>query len=322
MKRWVLGAVLLLVLVAAARLISSQILPPDPGKGYSPPDLGPLEVGQVHWGAHHFVEYRVGDLPLILSAPHGGRLEPPTVSDRSRGYPIGDSDTLDLTLRMAEAVAQRLGRPPHVILSHLQRAKLDPNREIGLAADGDPLAERAWLDYHGFIDAAKANVASDWQTGLYLDIHGHGHRNQWIELGYLVPERGLALSDKALDSHPKSWRNSIRSLAASSKWPLSSLLRGPTSLGSLLEEQGYRTVPSPGDPGPDGASYFSGGYSTLRHGSFHGNLISGIQVEHPVRGVREGVENRKRYATAFASAIAQYLETHFDVVATESETGS
>ena len=48
------------------------------------------------------------------------------------------------------------------------------------------------------------------------------------------------------------------------------ILRGATSVCGLLENYGYPGVPSPTNPGPGTGNYFSGGYSTDRHGSVNG----------------------------------------------------
>lgn len=280
----------------------------DSGEGYEPPRLDSLSAGHTHWGDNRYVEYIVGELPLILSAPHGGTRTPTAVRDRTRGYPIGDSGTQALTRRIADALYERTGRRPHVIISHLARKKLDPNRALDEAADGDSLAERAWREYHGFIDTAKQDVTKAWGAGLYLDIHGHGHRTPWIELGYVLSNGVLNRPDETLN---RMRRHSLRALAEATSMSVAELIRGPQSLGALLTARGYRTVPSPEDPGPGHADYFSGGYSTHRHGSYFKGPISAIQIEHPKRGVRDTEENQRVYAQHFAEVLIQFMETHY-----------
>ena len=311
-RRWVIAAgVALALLVAAGLGIAPQTFMRDPGAGFEAPDLGPLSPGQVHWGEGRFVEYDVGALPLILSTPHGGTLEPDEVADRRSGYHVGDSDTQDLMRRIADALAEVTGRRPHLVISLLSRKKLDANRELGEAADGDPRAEQAWLGYHGFIDAAKQQVTAQWGSGLYLDIHGHGHRTQWVELGYVMRPQDLDGPDEVLDSRRLAGLHSLRALVDATGTPPSQLVRGPRSLGALVEARGYRAVPAPGDPGPRDASYFNGGYSTFRHGSFFGGPVSGIQIEHPKQGVREGEANPIAYARQFAEALVEFVEGHY-----------
>ncbi len=280
----------------------------DPGARYAVPSLERRPAGQVHWGEGQYIEYVVGDLPLILSAPHGGTGTPVEIADRKKGYTVGDSNTQELTRLVAQALTDMTGYSPHVIISRLSRKKLDANRELDEAAEGDKIAEKAWLDYHGFIDAAKQEVTASWGAGLYLDVHGHGHRTPWIELGYLIGPNTLNGSDSKLNSIR---RYSLRTLTNHSVMPLSEVVRGRKSLGGLLESRGYRAVPAPGDPGPGQASYFSGGYSTFRHGSYFDGPISAIQIEHPKQGVRDNVADQQVYARHLAEALIEYMKIHY-----------
>ncbi len=284
-----------------------QMLPP----GITPPtaptaDIGPLAPGDVMLGENEYVEFTVGALPLILSSPHGGALKPDSIPDRTRGYGVEDSDTQELTRLIASALQEVTGRGPHVVISRLHRSKLDPNRAVDEAANGNPDSEGAWREYHGFIESARQAVEDTWGRGLYLDIHGHGHRTPWVELGY-----GLMSSDLNGDSDLDPMSFTMRALADATSTPIAELVRGPASLGALLEQRGYRSVPSPGDPGPGSADYFNGGYSSVRHGSLQAGSIDSIQVEHPKRGVREPESDRQAYARVFAEVLVEYLEQHY-----------
>lgn len=263
---------------------------------------------RVYWGHGRYTEYRVGRLPVILSAPHGGTRSPHEIRDRTEGYTIGDAHTQELTRLIAAALTDLTGQAPHVVISHLTRKKLDPNRTVQVAAEGDSLAERAWADYHGFIESAKEAVTSGWGAGLYLDIHGHGHRTPWVELGYLISIDVLNGADAQLDAIP---RHAMHALTQATAAPVSALIRGPQSLGALLEARGYRAVPSPSDPGPGRADYFTGGYSTFRHGSAFRGTISAIQIEHPRQGVRDDPADRRAYARHLAEALLTFMEAHY-----------
>ena len=148
-------------------------------------------------------------------------------------------------------------------------------------------------------------------SGLYLDLHGHGHEVQRLELGYLLSSGDLELPDAELDSLPIVERSSIRDLAARSDTGFVGLVRGTASMGGLLSSLGYRSVPSPADPDPGGAPYFSGGYDTRRHGSRDGGSVSGIQVEMNYTGVRDSEVNRGAFAQALTLALESYLLLHF-----------
>ncbi len=267
----------------------------------------PAAPGSVRWGRNRYVEYRPGTLPLVVSAPHGGTEEPSEVPDRTWGTVVSDRNTEFLAFALADALEARLGGRPHVVVSHLHRRKLDPNRELGEAAQDDPLAEHAWREFQAFIEHASARVVADHGTGFYIDLHGHGHPIPRLELGYLLTAADLARTDDALDQGNWSVDSSVRTLVDAAGVPFSHLLRGPDALGSLLEARGYPAVPSDGQPDPGDDPFFSGGYNTRRHGSVDGGPVSGVQIEAPYPGIRDSAENRAAFAQALAEALDVYL---------------
>lgn len=278
-------------------------------------DAAPLEEGVTYRGANMYVEFTPGDLPLIISAPHGGTLEPQSIPDRSAqgATVIRDAYTDELALEMALAFNTRTDGTPHVIVMHLHRSKLDANREIGEAAEGNRIAERAWREYHGFIDAARQYVEAEHGSGLYVDLHGHGHEILRLELGYLLTAAQLAGDDAALNSATIVQRSSIRRLAETGSATHAELLRGPQSLGTLFEAAGYPAVPSTAQPHPGGDPYFIGGYSTQRHGSRDGDLIDGVQIEANREGVRDTQQNRQAFAAAVAAVLESYFAAHYAI---------
>ncbi len=266
--------------------------------------------GQSYFGRNGYVEYIPGELPVILSAPHGGDLTPHEIPPRTFGESVRDRNTLELTLAVRDALVDLTGYAPYLVLSHLDRSRLDPNREIDEAAEENPFAERAWTEYHGFIERARGMLGVRGE-GMYFDIHGHGHPIPRVELGYLLPADRLDLPDINLDQLSVVQLTSIREIGRDSPIPFSSLLRGPTSFGGLLEAEGVPAVPSPTYPSPGSDPYFSGGYSTRRHGSIGDTeLISGIQLEHHFTGLRDTEENRAAYAEILARVIRDFMLEH------------
>lgn len=267
-------------------------------------------AGQRTFGPDSFIEWIAGNLPIVLSAPHGGSAAPSSIADRTIGTTTRDLNTEELARDIADAFEQRLGRRPHLIISRLHRRKLDPNREIVEAAAGNPVAENAWHEYHGFIEGAIAESRRTPAIGFYLDLHGHGHPIQRIELGYLLSAAKLELTDAQLDADPTAANNSARALAAHTERPLSLVVRGPLSLGAWLAREGYPAVPSPTDPSPGAAPYFEGGYSTERHGTSSDNRFAGVQVELNFTGIRDTPGNRQAVAAKLVIAIEGFLRDH------------
>ncbi len=266
---------------------------------------------EIRWGTSAYVEWQAGDAPLIISVPHGGGLQPGELKNRSYGKTVRDGRTAEIGAELSKAVFKATGKVPHLIYCHLHRSKLDANREIVEAAQKDAQAELAWKEYHDFIERARADVNEQYGAGLYVDLHGQSHPENWIEWGYTIS--GESLSD------PKSsGTSSIDHLLRNSELSLSELLRGPTSLGARAQELGYASVPSPAHPDPDGGHYFSGGYSTRRHGSKSGGTIDGVQLELP-RRLRMDTKNRERLCRDLATVLVGFLEDHYDLDWVESE---
>lgn len=273
-----------------------------------PPTVEVFVPGVSYAGRRGYVEYIPGTLPLILAAPHGGALTPAEIPDRTWGTTVTDSHTEPLARELADALMALTGERPHLVISHLRRTKLDPNREAVEAAQGNVFAEWAWTEFHGFIEAARDAVTAAHGSALFLDLHGHGHAVQRVELGYLLSAADLGLPDGELDALAS--RSSIAALAASSGTALSALVRGEWSLGGLMMAGGIPAVPSPGDPAPGPDPYFSGGYSTAVHGSRDGGSVSAIQLEHHFTGLRDTQANREAYAGAMAGVLRAWLERH------------
>ncbi len=263
-----------------------------------------------------FVEYRAGNLPIVISVPHGGLLEPDSIPDRDC---IGCVTVMDAFTKVIgeswyDAIITETGCYPHVIINTLHRKKFDANRDIEDAADGQPLIEEAWRTYHQFIDSAKARVVLEFGKGLFLDLHGHGHTIQRTELGYLLSKSELQMDDAALNASNLIEESSLKTLVETNKNMLShaELIRGSTSLGSLLEEEGFPCVPSSNDLFPLNAeSYFSGGYNTVRHGSRDDNgVIDAIQIELN-QDARFTEDAREALVAALTKSVLSYLESHY-----------
>lgn len=286
-------------------------------------------VGKTYFGANRYIQYIPGDAPVILTAPHGGALRPETIPDRSKDACGGeatlqtDTNTAQLVLAMRQSYFERFGKYPHVVINRLQRRKLDANRPLKEAACGNAEAERAFAEWHAFIDVAKAQVVKTSGRGWYMDIHGHGHEIQRLELGYLIRPGDLNKPDAEIDATPRlRERTSVRTLLQRDGVTLSGLLRGPGSLGALYAREGFPAVPSASDPRPGSARYFNGGYNTSRHtcggeatelGGATDGPICGIQIEANFKGVRDTPESWKRFGDATAVVLEEYLRVNWDL---------
>jgi len=269
------------------------------------------QPGKSYFGRKQYIEYLAGDLPFIVSAPHGGREKPEELPDREQGTFAFDTNTQELARAIGEELHTRTGHWPHLVICRITRRKLDCNREITEAAAGNPLAEQSWRDFQGFIDSAQAAVVKQQGRGLYIDLHGHGHAEQRLELGYLHTAEQLAASDTELNAPPYATDSSLRAIAARGTTSYADLIRGPTSFGALMEKHGFASAPSPNNPHPK-APFFRGGYNAARHGRDAAPL-AGFQIESNSRGVRDTAESRKKFAAALADALEAFFPAHVGI---------
>jgi hypothetical protein len=274
----------------------------------------PFIPGKSYFGRNNYIEYMAGNFPIIISVPHGGDITPYEIPDRTCGdETVTDLYTIDLVKEIRDAIKLITGCYPHIIINNLKRTKLDANRDLQEAACGNSFAEIAWYEFQHFIDSAAANVTKKSGKGLYLDLHGHGHTIQRLELGYLLTAIQLSYSDATLNTITYKKNNSIYNLINTNVTNLthSDLLHGTFSLGSMFAAKGFPSVPSTDDMYPlTGQSYFTGGYNTLTHGSKNEGSIDGIQIECN-QNVRLIETSRKDFAINFAAVLLDYLKKHY-----------
>lgn len=268
-----------------------------------------VEPEASQFGTKNYVEYIPGDLPLILCSPHGGDLKPEDIPDRTYGVTGADANTQQLTKAVAEEIAKLGGHRPHLVLSHLHRSKLDPNREVKEAAQGNADAINAWKEYHQFIEKAREVVVKQHGQAFLIDMHGQSHPGERVELGYLHKPEELDQPAEKLNEPEFVAQGSLAHLMRKSKLPYTELLHGKASFGALLEAKGYRATPSPRLPVPD-QPYFSGGYTIVRHCQ---PPTTGFQLEANRIRLRDTEANRRKFAQTLASVLEEYLRVHLGI---------
>lgn len=275
-----------------------------------------INNAQILYGANQYISYRVGSLPIIISVPHDGIIKPSNIPDRTCNNPttVRDVYVYDLALQLDSSFMRYTGCRPHLITCHLNRTKLDANRNKSDAACGNKDAELAWSEYHQFIDTAIELSKLKWQDdGFYIDLHGHGHPIQRLEIGYILTREEISARDSLINTNTYINKSSIRNLAKENKLNLThaELLRDKLSLGSLFAKRGFPAVPSNVDPRPDTTDYFNGGYNTAIHTCANPNVaINGCQIETNYQLVRDTYTNRKKCADSMALSILEFLELH------------
>lgn len=263
--------------------------------------------------ADNYIEYRSGNFPLILSAPHGGKIKPAALPDRTCAdcIVVGDANTDNLIHLVDSFITVKTGCYPHAVFANLHRIKLDANRSLPEATDGNAATLPYYNAYHQHMTTAQQKVMQTSSRGLVIDLHGHGHSIQRLELGYTVSANSLRLDDASLAA--KQATSSIRRLAdiALGNPGFVSLIRGHAALGTHIANLGYPAVPSLQEPYPlVGEDYFSGGFITETYGSEASNTTDAIQIECN-SGVRSSYAIRVAFADKLTDALLGYMGHYF-----------
>ena len=139
---------------------------------------------------------------------------------------------------------------------------------------------------------------------LLIDVSGHTHYEEWVELGY-------TLKGKTLDNGNYDYSQvSISSLynTTTHNLTIQEMLSGNNSLGALLEMEGYKTVPSPEFPSPDGRRYLRGGYTVQKYNNNVTATLS-IAVPQSLRVKKQG--EGPQFIHHLGNALLHFLSIHY-----------
>lgn len=228
-----------------------------------------------------------GTIPIIVSAPHGGRQKVPDVPER-RGkgltnfYTLIDRKTFELSEQFAEDLGRSLKGKPWLVLARFDRLYIDANRPADEAYESDR-ARPVYDAYHGALASACKAVKSKHGRGLLLDIHGQGEFR---------------------DSICRGTKNgkSVTVLKERSGWPA---ITGKRSVLGYLQDAGYSVRPSctAGEKAKEEPK-FDGGHIVSTYGSHTGYAIDAIQLEFGSQ-LRDSTRYEKT-SRDLAAAVAQF----------------
>lgn len=278
------------------------------------PDLGEKwEIGTVYADEKYWNEYLVGDMPLILSVPHGGAMNPLDLPDRDCPNAVLGTDmlTIELARELQNVFLKEYGMRPHVVVCNLSRRKVDQNRGLETGTCGNEPTKIAWQKYHDYIDTAIVLAGKNHERIFFLDIHAHAHTIQRLELGYLINGQELAEVYREYRLAEMARRSSVSNIIPQdSTHLLSEHLFGKNALGTMAENRGIKAIPSQQDPYPgEGERYLSRGYNTERYTSAAYPNVYGVQLECNRIGVRDD-EGRPKFAKEFVDIIIAYMKVN------------
>jgi len=237
-----------------------------------------LSPGEAGADAARATTVGAGNLPIIVAAPHGGRMPLVEIPPR-RGVGVAqfsaerDSNTAELAEMLAGNLAAALGASSFLVIARFERKFIDANRAESAAFE-TPAAKAYYEAYHRALRDAAAEVKKRWGGGLLLDIHGQGAEADTIFRG----------------------THNGRSVAAlRGRFGAASLV-GPKSILGQMAALGYRIAPA-----DDHEIRYTGGYTTQTYGSHRGTAIDAVQLEFGANLRRQA--NLERTATDLARAI-------------------
>ena len=249
---------------------------------------GPL-IASAEDGSELVVS-QVGDLPVVISAPHGGNLEIPGVPPRKgeglEAGPAGfrvvrDGGTEELALEVARQLAERMKGRPSFVISRVHRRYVDFNRPPEIAVE-HAQARVIYDQYHTAVADAVRTIREKHGFGLLIDIHGQGSS---AETAYRGTSNGLTVTGLR-----KQFGEEFHS--------------GENSLLALLKKRDWKVHPDPFDGKEQ--SGFTGGHIVRSYGSHRSDGIDAIQLE--LGGNYRKTAVRERIARELADAIAESIE--------------
>lgn len=230
-----------------------------------------------------------GTLPIVLSAPHGGRAAVPGVPVRTgkgaRNFVTArDTATDVLTEKTCAALEKALGGRPYVVIARFDRKYIDANRAPADAYES-PAAQPVYDAYHRALSNACRAVRSRWGRGILIDVHGQSKETNTIYRGTMNGRTVAALLERFGD----------RALA------------GPDSVHGRLAAMGYTVSPAVGASRGREIRY-TGGEVIRAHGGAAPDGLDAIMVEFGRTFRAPAVLDRT--ASDFAAAIAAFARVH------------
>ncbi|MFH0922056.1 MAG: hypothetical protein V1913_17045 [Fibrobacterota bacterium] len=255
------------------------------------------------------VEFRRGNMPVIITIPHGGKSKPDHIKDRTKDILTLDTFSMEYAMATYDSLCKWTGRSPYLVISHLHRIKADMNRDSANATEGDSTAFAAWKVFHDAISRACEEVTGKFGRGHIFDMHTCRTLVEHIDVGQRWNRAVLMKTNEELNaSDSLNNISSIKSLAGFHNKTISELVRGPESFGAILEKHGVAALPSPARPKPfDDVLYFPGGYDIIKHGSGSGGTIDATQIEVPKMKMRDS-SYAKKLPSALARSIIAFMK--------------
>jgi dienelactone hydrolase/N-formylglutamate amidohydrolase len=236
-----------------------------------------------------------GSLPIILTAPHGGREPVPGIPPRSLEgkkdivtYRAGGDPGTDIIVQMmAREIRTLTGKDVYMVMARFDRKFIDANRGPTIAYD-NPASEPYYQHYHQSIRRFVDEIRARYAAGLLIDVHGQRKFPDHLVRGTWNGRAVTKLLGRA-------------GVAA---------ITGRDGLYGQLEANGFAVFPG-NDVPPSGSNEdagFNGGYTVTHYGSHKADGIDAVLFEF-------GAKHRQKpeiedWAKRAARAVVAFYETY------------
>ncbi len=245
----------------------------------------------------NFIEYYKGNIPLILSVPHGGELNCNILPKRTTGILGIDKRTIDLArelidfLSTANKSSSKNSMNPSYIISKLRRSKIDFNRPEKEAFLGESeISKQIYQYYHAKIKENIEDNIHKFNYSLLVDIHGferHKRPPGFRDVDLIIGTDNL----RSLYSTPisrKEWSETLR--------------------GKLVKKFIELTIPiAPGHPNRK-EYILTGGFITSAYGASQIIKSRAMQIEFSDRIRVQDTHLKKKVLKALTSVLIEEIQ--------------
>lgn len=255
-----------------------------PNNAKRPKPSEPFDPGE-------FVLATSGDIPVIISIPHGGLKELPCPV-RKCGVKCNDGRTRTVGLTIQQTMEER-GAKPYLVCLECRRLWVDANRgtkdcfknpdETSVIYDHE-YGEQVHALYHGKMEEYICEVKKKFgHPPLILDVHGNSEKKLW---GYMTrgTTSGLAVG-RLIDAYGEE------------------VVTGPRSIFGEMTKQGYPQHPEEGLE----ETAFNGGYITRRYSKAFGTHSFQVEISMIFRETQELAISTGQ---AIATALLRFLKSY------------
>jgi N-formylglutamate amidohydrolase len=235
------------------------------------------------------ITVETGEIPIILSAPHGGNRGIQGVGERKGGaakqfVTVTDTNSHRLTQAVAKSIERRWAKP-HVVIALFSRKYIDANRPAEDAFESEN-AKSTYDAYHGALAEAVESAREKFGRGLLLDIHGQAAKPTTIYRGTANGKTCSLLLDRLGPGG----------------------LMGDQGFLGILAKAGYEIHPERGSDAKEDSRY-NGGYIVRTYGALGATGIDAVQLE--VGGDFRKASAIDKTAEDIAQAICKFADVYF-----------